>query len=178
MHNGQMIKQMPHLTWSDRRWVTEEEVTAMTAYNILYAIDNRAIYPMLHKWDRFLSLYQEVQMQEGWPWGFLWYPMGNGWDLIMLIIQLEAKSALQIFTYDGERKVETEKCVSWQVKLCITLKNLKEYVYQGLDPQIKVKHLLNEIRWEKLSNPIVALNLKETIDKYEMCIDVVSVFFS
>ena len=66
----------------------------------------------------------------------------------------KAETALQMLTYDGEKKAwNCEKYVPQH----IIFENLTEYGYQGLDTGSKVYYLLNGIRCKKLSTVIAAV---------------------
>ena len=59
----------------------------------------------------------------------------------------KAETALQMLTYDGEKKAwNCEKYVSQH----IIFENLTEYEYQGLNTGSKVYYLLNGIRCKKV----------------------------
>ena len=69
-----------------------------------------------------------------------------------------------------------EKYVSHNVKYDDILENLMKYKYQGLDPGTKAHHLLNGIRWDKLS--IIIFTARAHPDKYDKDFDALVTYLS
>ena len=68
------------------------------------------------------------------------------------------------------------KYVACHVKYHIILRNLMEYGYQGLDPGLKVRYLLNDIRCDKLSTAVVTVRAHP--DMYEKNFNTVVTFLT
>ena len=91
------------------------------------------------------------------------------------MIASEAKMALQMSMYDGEKKAwNWEKYVAHNVQYHIILRNLIEYGYQ--DPGLKVWYLLNGIRCDKLSTAVAAVRVHA--DKYVKDFDTIITFLT
>ena len=89
----------------------------------------------------------------------------------------EAEMALQMLTYNGEKKSwNWEKYVARHVKYHIMLENVMEYGYQSLNPGSKVQYMLNGIRCDKLSTAITTVWAHP--DKYEKDFAVVVTFIT
>ena len=72
----------------------------------------------------------------------------------------------------GRESHGTGKNVSHHVKYYIVLKNLKVYSYQGLDTGMKVCHLLQSIKCNKMSSAITAVmaNPDRCVKKIDACV--------
>ena len=80
-------------------------------------------------------------------------------------VNATASEAMVMSTNDGEKKAwNWERYVAQHLKYLIILRNFMEYGYQGLDPGLKVRYLLNGIRCEKLSTAVVTF-LTQYMDK-------------
>ena len=89
----------------------------------------------------------------------------------------EAKMALQMSTYNGEKKAwNWAKYVTQHVKNHIILGNLMEYGYKVLDPGSKIRYLLNVIRCVNFSTAVVAVRVHP--EKYEKDFDAVVSFIT
>ena len=145
-----MIARMLHMPSDKNKLLSENDVKRVQVCMAEYEIDNRMVYDILDQICKDADLYPYVKQHKpkkddrG-----AFHAIHSRWlgKNHVKVTALEAEMALQMSTYDREKRSwNQEKYVAHHVKYHIIFGNLVEYVYQGLDPGLKVQYLLNGIR--------------------------------
>ena len=145
-----------------------------------YVIDNRMVYDILDQICKDTDLYPYIKQHKPKRDGRgAFYAIHSRWvgPNHFNATASAAEMALQTSTYDGEKRAwNWEKYVACHVMYHIILTNLMEYRYQGLDPGLKVRYLLNDIMCDRLSIAVAAVRAHP--DRYEKDFDAVITFLS
>ena len=178
--DDEMIARVLHLLPDKKRTLLDSDVQSTKAHTAEYMINNKSVYDILDHICKDTDLYPYVKQHKSTRDGQgKYYAINSRWlgPNHINATTLKAEMALQISTYDGEKKAwNWEKYVAQHVKYHIILGNLMEYGYQGLDPGSNVWYLLNGIRCDKLSTAIAKVRVHP--DKYEKDFDTVVTFLS
>ena len=142
--DDEMIARMLQLHSDKNKLHNKESVQSTTQHTTKYKIDNRRVYDILDQICKDMDLYPYVKEHKSKSDGRgAFYAIHSRWlgPNQMNVTASEAEMALQMSTYNGEKKAwNREKYVTLHVKYHIILRNLMEYGYQRLDPGSKVRY--------------------------------------
>ena len=158
----------------------ESNIQTVQAHKPEYEINNRTVYDILDQICKDTDLYLYIKQHKSKKDNRgAFNAIHSRWlnPNHVNATASQAEMALQMSTYDSMKKAwNCEKYVTQHVKYHIMLGNLMKYGYQGLNTGLKVRYLLNSIRYDKLSTAVIAVRAHP--EKYKRDFDALVTFIT